>query len=162
MIAGPNLPCRVPAALADEVRPAVNPPHGCRPILVVDDDAAAQLLIGEALYDVGLVNPVLTSLDGRDAMEALRELVRLGPGHVPALILLDWQMPGCDGIEVLRWLRSTPGLGLVPVVMLSANDNAHQVTEAYSLGASGYLVKPLAFAALGATVRGLGLLWRLA
>jgi CheY-like chemotaxis protein len=142
--------------------PATSSPDGCRPIFVVDDDAVAQLLIGEALSSAGLVNPVVTSPDGRDAIAALRELARLGPAHVPALIFLDWQVPGCDGIEVLRWLRSTPGLELVPVVMLTGNDSAEQVMQAYDLGASSYLVKPLAFSALGETVRSMGLPWRLA
>lgn len=141
---------------------AASPPAGYRPIFVVDDDPVAQLFIAKALSSAGLVNPVVTSMDGREAITALHELAMLGPGHIPALIVLDWQMPGCDGIEVLRWLRSTPGLELIPVVMLSIEDNAQQVMQAYAEGASSYLVKPVAFDALGAVVRNLRAPWGLA
>lgn len=139
-----------------------DPLQARRPVFVVDDDAVAQRRITEALAGAGLVNPVLSSLNGSDAMTTLRELVRLGTGHIPALVFLDSQLPGCDGIEILRWMRDTPALRTVPVVVVSADDAAQRVLQAYDLGASSYLVKPLAFSVIGATVRSLALPWSMA
>ena len=132
------------------------------PVFVVDDDAVSQLLVSEALADLGLVNPVVALFDGQAAIREFERLAALRPAALPGLVFLDWQMPGCDGIEVLRWMRHVPALRCVPVIMLSSDDSVHQVKQAYDLGASSYLVKPLAFSALGAVVRSLQLRWQIA
>ena len=133
-----------------------------RPIFLVDDDAGSQLLIAHALIDAGLTNPTEGFLDGALAMsELLARSSGSGASHLPALVFLDWHMPNCSGIEVLAQMRSTVGLERVPVIMLSACDHARNVNEAYRLGASSYLIKPLAFSALRGVVRNLTLPWQL-
>lgn len=61
---------------------------------------------------------------------------------LPNLMLLDLNMPRRSGFEVLEWLQSQPSLQF-PVAMLTTSDNAEEVAQAYSLGASFYLIKPL-------------------
>lgn len=131
------------------------------PIFIIDDDPGSQLLIAQALSDCDLVNPVVALLDGDDALLELHRLASLGPSHLPRLVFLDWQLPSCEGVEVLQAMRHAPALRNVPVVMLSADDDAHQVIRAYALGASSYLVKPLAFSALCGVVRNLSLRWQI-
>ena len=147
------------AELAPTARVEANGP---RPIFVIDDDLIAQIMIARALEAAGISNPVVDFSDGHEVIVELHRLDQLGAAHIPALVFLDWQMPGCDGIEVLRWMRGTAGLAHVPVIMLSAEESAQQVRQAYDLGASSYLVKPLAFTALGSVVRGMGLSWQIA
>ncbi len=134
---------------------------GPAPIYVVDDDAVAQVLVGQALSRAGLVNPVVALFDGEQAIRELRRVAALGASHLPGLVVLACELPAFDGIEVLRWMRSSAGLVRVPVVMLSADSIAQNVTQAYALGASSYLVKPLAFSTLGSVVRNLALPWQI-
>jgi CheY-like chemotaxis protein len=132
-----------------------------RPILVVDDDPVARALINEYLAVTGLLNPRLELPDGVQAIAEMQRRADLGADHLPALVLLDRHMPGCSGLDVLRWMRRTPALADVPVVLLSGDSAAAAVTQAYQLGARSYLVKPVGFEALGAVVRDLGLPWLL-
>ena len=62
---------------------------------------------------------------------------------LPSLILLDIKMPGLDGLEVLRWVRSQPGLKTIRVVMLTTSSDIRDVNTAYQLGANSFLTKPV-------------------
>jgi CheY-like chemotaxis protein len=132
-----------------------------RPILIVDDDASSRFLVSECLAMLGLTNPRIEVADGDDAIAELRSLLNQGLQRVPALVLLDRQMPGCSGMDVLRWMRQTPGLETTAVVMLSADDCARGVRDAYELSVRSYLVKPVGFDALATVVRDLDLPWML-
>jgi CheY-like chemotaxis protein len=150
----------------EPVRPArvVSAPDGSvrvRPILIVDDDPSARLLVQESLRLLGLDNPRVEASDGGQAIDELRRLLALGPAFLPAIVLLDRHMAGASGLDVLRWMRATPGLAELPVVMLTADDALDGVTEAYALGVSSYLIKPVGFGALAAVITGLALPWRL-
>ena len=132
-----------------------------RPILIVDDDATSRLLIHESLTVLGLINEHVECTDGDLAMEELERRVRLGPDHHPALMLLDRRMPRVQGLTVLRWVRQSAALADLPVVILTADDGVDGVTEAYALGVSSYLIKPVGFGALAAVITGLELPWLL-
>ena len=92
-------------------------------------------------------------------MEALEAVA--ASGVVPVLVLLDLSMPGRSGEELLAWMRETPGLEQVPVIVLTSDDDASTVTALYRLAVHSYLVKPVGFEALGAVVRALDLPWML-
>jgi len=61
------------------------------------------------------------------------------------LILLDLKMPKLDGLEVLKRIRSDPKTHNVPVVMLSSTDDVREIAQAYDIGASSFVVKPIEF-----------------
>jgi CheY-like chemotaxis protein len=61
---------------------------------------------------------------------------------LPHLILLDLKMPVMDGFDVLKWIRSTPAVSSIPVVVLTSSGNDKDKSRAAALGANGYLVKP--------------------
>lgn len=61
---------------------------------------------------------------------------------LPAVVLLDIKMPGVSGLDVLRWIRSQPGLKTIRVVMLTSSDDIKDVNQAYQLGANSFLTKP--------------------
>jgi CheY-like chemotaxis protein len=120
---------RTNAPLASKVK------AGPLTILVADDDPTIVRLLTLALEPDGF--RVVTANDGKTALERAR-LER------PALILLDWQMPGSDGIEVTRALRSEPDRALreVPVVLITAQSGADNTAAGFAAGVTDYLTKP--------------------
>lgn len=131
-------------------------------ILVAEDDDQHALLIRAALGAARLANPVQIVGDGNEAVDYLggEGLYADRTSFPPAaLLLLDLDMPGRSGLEVLAWLRSRPELSHLPAVVLTASEVGEDVTRAYELGAASYLVKPVGFDALLDVVWGLGLDW---
>ena len=100
-------------------------------ILVVDDDAPIILLMRSLLREYGF--EPLTAMNGAEAIERVR-------AERPGLILLDRNMPGMSGEEVLRALRAEPGVTEVPILMLSGEPIAPAELE--QLGANGAVLKP--------------------
>ena len=111
-------------------------------ILVVDDDPPILLLMKNLLREFGF-DPV-TAASGQQAIDEARE-------RRPDLILLDRNMPGMSGDEVLRTMRARPELGSVPVLILSGEPMAPD--EIATLGATGAVLKPFDVPALIATIR---------
>src|SRR5262249_10813450 len=108
---------------------------GPHTIVVADDDATIVRLLTLALEQDGF--RVLTASDG----EAALRLARLEP---PDLILLDWQMPSADGMEVTRRLRNEPDPALrdVPVVLITAQSGPEDTAAGFAAGVTDYLTKP--------------------
>ncbi|GGK43321.1 response regulator [Deinococcus malanensis] len=104
--------------------------------LLIDDSPSDRLLAEEAFEQAGLNCSLITVDSGRKALHHLRsETVQ------PDVILLDINMPGMSGFEVLEELKRDPVFALIPVVMLTTSSAKSDVTRAYSLHASSYLVK---------------------
>lgn len=132
---------------------------GPAPILVVEDDAVSAAVVKQHVATMGLANPVHIARDGDQAVEWLSRALSEPGGRVPALVLLDRDLPQRPGLEVLRWIHAQPRLRPVPVLMLTGSSDVDGISEAYALGARSYLVKPIGFEALGEVVRGLDLRW---
>jgi CheY-like chemotaxis protein len=131
-----------------------------RPIFIVDDDADSRSMIRACLVGLGLTNPSVELASGTEARMELRRCVDV-EAALPVLVVLDRRMRGSSGLDLLRWMRTTPALCDVPVVMISGDDDAAGVTDAYDLGVRSYLVKPVGFEVLASVVRDLGLPWQL-
>jgi two-component system chemotaxis response regulator CheY len=102
--------------------------------LVVDDSDAVRGLLADHLTQLGFA--VEQAANG---MEALARATRMQALEV---VLLDWDMPGMDGLEVLRRLRAETGTRELPVVMLTTEHELPFVESALDAGASEYLMKP--------------------
>ena len=111
-------------------------------ILAIDDDPAVTSLIKRGLTYEGFT--VETASSGEAALELARD-------HSPDLIILDIMMPGMDGLDVLRRIRSADTT--LPVMMLTAKDAPADQIQALELGADDYVVKPFTFEVLLARVR---------
>jgi len=111
-----------------------------RCVLVVDDDAAIVDFLETALEDEGYQ---VRAAVGADALSLARTLQ-------PAVILLDINMPGMDGIEVSRRLRDNPATAHIPIIVMSAQDRLR--TTGPLLPVNDRLPKPFDLAALYATV----------
>lgn len=81
--------------------------------------------------------------DGETAMEYLHQQDEYASVPHPDLILLDLNLPGMDGREVLAAVKSDPELKLIPVVILTTSADEHDVLRSYNLNANCYVTKPL-------------------
>jgi CheY-like chemotaxis protein len=111
-----------------------------RPVLIIDDDPDAIELATHALERAKIPNPVVSLLDGRDAIAHLRRCIS-GEEAMPLFLFLDLKMPGIDGFHVLDWLRHQPALRHLITVVLSTSSAAQDVNRAFELGADAYLRK---------------------
>lgn len=101
-------------------------------ILVAEDDPISRELISTRLRKWGY--EVVLTVDGSEAINALRR------ADAPTLAILDWMMPGMDGIEICRRVRESEKL--VYIILLTARGAKENVVEGLRAGADDYLVKP--------------------
>ncbi|CAB4680792.1 unannotated protein [freshwater metagenome] len=99
-------------------------------VLVVDDDQDLAEMLGIVLNGAGIDVDLVGR--GDEALEAFRN-------NPPDLVLLDVMLPGLDGIEVCKQIRAE---SMVPIVMLSAKGDTHDVVRGLEAGADDYMVKP--------------------
>jgi two-component system, OmpR family, response regulator MprA len=112
-------------------------------ILIIEDDEAILKLLRRGLVYEGY--QVDTALDGQAGLNMARD-------EHPDLIILDWMLPGMDGLEVCRRLRAG---GSVPILMLTAKDTIQDRVQGLDAGADDYLVKPFELDELLARIRAL-------
>jgi two-component system response regulator MprA len=112
-------------------------------VLIVDDDQKVLSMLRRTLTYDGYT--VVTANDGRSALQVAQE-------QRPDLVVLDWRMPGLDGIEVAQRLKAADGM---PILMLTARDTIDDRVMGLDAGADDYLVKPFAPAELLARLRAL-------
>jgi len=112
-------------------------------ILVIEDDPAIRDLLRRGLTYENY--KVTTANDGASGLAAARD-------NPPDLVILDWMMPGLDGLEVCMRLRAASN---VPILMLTAKDSVPDRVLGLESGADDYLVKPFAFPELLARVHAL-------
>jgi CheY-like chemotaxis protein len=125
-------------------------------ILLVEDDANDVILIRRAFAKAEIKNPVYTVEDGDAAVAYLAgegTYANRSDYPLPGVVLLDLKLPRRSGLEVLEWVRQSPTLRRLPVVVLTSSRESADVNRAYDLGANSYLVKPVGFDALTDLVR---------
>lgn len=103
-------------------------------VLVVDDMMSMRNIVKRALREIGYQD-LHDASNGEDALEKLKSG---GFG----LVLLDWNMPVMNGLELLRAVRADPTLNKMAVLMITAEAKAENIMEAVQAGVSDYLVKP--------------------
>jgi two-component system, OmpR family, response regulator MprA len=112
-------------------------------ILIIEDDPAILKLLQRGLAYEGYI--VDTATDGRSGLNMARD-------HSPDLVILDWMLPGMDGLDVCHRLRLG---GKVPILMLTAKDSIQDRVQGLDAGADDYMVKPFNLDELTARVRAL-------
>jgi len=117
-------------------------------ILIVDDEADIRDILRIRLAN----HPgfrILEAANGSDALELALELTRQ---QRPDLIILDWLMPGFNGMEVLKALRESPELTIIPVIMMTVKSELSAQAQGQAMGVVAYLIKPFDAARLMETV----------
>ena len=109
-------------------------------ILVVDDFSTMRRIIKNLLKDLGFSN-IQEADDGSTALPMLQQ------GDFD-FVVTDWNMPGMQGIDLLRAIRSDESLKHLPVMMVTAEAKKEQIVAAAQAGVNGYVVKPFTAATL--------------
>lgn len=102
-------------------------------IMTVDDSASIRMMVSFTLKEAGY--DVVEAVDGSDALEKLNS----SPVH---LVIADVNMPGMNGIELVRKLRVLPPYRFTPILMLTTESQADKKQKGKQAGATGWIVKP--------------------
>jgi CheY-like chemotaxis protein len=108
-----------------------------KPILLVEDDIVDASTVKQALQDLRVKNPVVHKSDGEEALDYLREQTN----QMPALMLLDLNMPKISGVELLQIIKADSRLIHVPVVVLTVSKYEQDKLDTFNLGVAGYVIK---------------------
>jgi DNA-binding response OmpR family regulator len=128
---------------------------------MVEDDPRDVELSLTALEDYNLANEVVVVRDGEEALNYLNcrnEYADRSSGN-PAVMLLDLKLPKLDGLEVLRQVKSSDALSLIPVVVLTSSHEEKDLIASYKLGVNAYVVKPVDFHQFVNAIKELGVFW---
>lgn len=131
-------------------------------ILLVEDSKDDYEATLRSLQRSEFVHPVHWCKGGQDALDYLNKSGRYADNNdirLPNLILLDLNMPGIDGRQVLEHIKNDDKLKTIPVVILTTSSNVTDVEKCYNMGASTYIQKPVNFDGLTEALRTLKNYW---
>ena len=114
------------------------------PILIVEDSLSDYESVLRAFHKLGMHNPVFHCESGEDALDFLAgKQPRANDERAPrpGIILLDLNLPGTDGRDVLKKVKADADLRSIPVVILTTSDSEKDVRECYLYGANSYMTK---------------------
>jgi CheY-like chemotaxis protein len=117
-------------------------------ILLVEDNRMDVELTMDAFHEAKLLNTIQVANNGQEALDYLfgrNKYANRKTYPMPNLVLLDLKLPGIDGFEVLRQIKSTPILKRLPVVILTSSKEEGDRALSYDRGANSYIVKPVSF-----------------
>jgi two-component system, response regulator len=136
-------------------------PRRDRPIVVAEDDLDDRELTRDAFAALNISNPIEFFDDGADLLEYLRSRTNGNAQHddLPAMVLLDLNMPRIDGRQALRLIRSDVRFQHLPVVILSTSRSEADISASYKDGANTYITKPERFQGMVEALRNLNGLW---
>jgi chemotaxis family two-component system response regulator Rcp1 len=132
-----------------------------RPIelLLVEDNAADVRLLQEALKELKMPTQLSTVADGLEALAFLRREGRYAQALQPDLILLDLNLPGKSGLEVLAEISAHPHLRHIPLVVLTSSAAEQDILQSYMLCANCFITKPVDLEHFLTAIRVLGEFW---
>ncbi len=113
-------------------------------ILLVEDNPDDEMLALRALRKSAIADDLVVARDGVEALDYLLEQNKSG-ADLPALVLLDINLPRLNGLEVLKRLRENAVTHLLPVVMLSSSREERDISSSYDYGCNSYIRKPVDF-----------------
>ncbi|MEM6645705.1 MAG: response regulator [Bacteroidota bacterium] len=114
-------------------------------ILLVEDNPADIRLTQEVLADSKLKNNLHVVKDGAGALDFLYQRHEYADAPRPDLVLLDLNLPGVDGHQVLKTVKNDPALRTIPVVIMTTSSADEDILSTYENAANCYVTKPLDF-----------------
>lgn len=122
---------------------------GTSRILLVEDNLGHARLIEKNLRRAGLDAEIIVMSDGAEALGYVS-------GCGAQVVLLDLNLPGIDGFDMLRRLKANPDTAAIPVVVLTTTDDEREIARCYELGCALYVTKPVDYDLFCETIRRLG------
>lgn len=128
-------------------------------ILLVEDDPGHARLIEKNLRRSNITNAIIQFGNGRQAIDYLFRIGEFAESQhaSPLLVLLDLNLPGLDGYEVLQQMKGDERTKRIPVVILTTTDDVHEVAKCYDLGCNVYVTKPVDYVQFSEAIRKIGL-----
>jgi CheY-like chemotaxis protein len=116
-------------------------------LLLVEDDPGHARLIERNLQRAHLPFAIVLLRDGQAALDYLFPSQEAsGANHPqPSLVLLDLNLPGCSGVDILTRLKRDAQTKHIPVIVLTTTDDPHEIAQCYALGCNAYLTKPVEY-----------------
>lgn len=127
-------------------------------ILIAEDDEGHAELIMEQILSAGVSNEIIRFRNGQELWDYLMtEGRRTSPRDSQGfLLLLDIVMPGMDGLEVLRRIKTDKQWHNLPIIMLTTTNDPREIESCYTLGCNCYITKPMEYARFIGTLKKLG------
>lgn len=126
-------------------------------ILLVEDDPGHARLIEKNLRRSNITNEIINITDGQEAVDFLLGSDGDAKTLSPLLILLDLNIPGLDGYQVLKRIKADSRTSKIPVVILTSADDIREIKRCYELGCNIYVTKPVDYDQFADAIRKLGL-----
>jgi len=126
-------------------------------IFYVEDDEDFAFIMENAIAEVKSDLRLSIVEDGNDAISELQKFVE--EKYKPRIILLDLNLPGHSGIDILRKIKEIPYLKHIPVILFSTSDNPKDVKASYEFGANAFITKPSGYNQLIDCVKALHDFW---
>jgi len=117
-----------------------------QPLLVIEDSDEDFAAFERIIRKAASLQNIYRCTDGDDALDFLRragDYTDVANSPRPGMILLDLNLPGTDGREVLEEIKQDKLLKMIPVVVFTTSDKPRDITGCYQCGANGYVVKPI-------------------
>lgn len=114
-----------------------------QPILLVEDSPEDFEATQRAFRRSGLKNPIVRCEDGEEALDYLFRRGQYSYAQRPGVILLDLNLPGTDGRQVLAEIKKDESLKQIPVVVLTTSADERDISACYNAGANSYIQKPV-------------------
>lgn len=127
--------------------------------LLVEDNEDHAELVRLTLQNERISNELIHFMDGESCWSYLSHQLEESEIHLPDVLLIDINLPGLSGIELLRRIKNHPGLKQLPVIVLTTSDAESDRERAYEEHVNSYLVKPLDYTKFQKMVTDLGLYW---
>ena len=133
-----------------------------RRILLVEDNPDDVELTMLAFEESRLCNEVIVAEDGEKALNYLfgtEEYEGQDPDDLPALVLLDLNLPKVSGLDVLKRIRADKRTSYLPVIVLTSSKEDEDILSSYKLGANAYVRKPVDYNKFVEAANTLGMFW---
>lgn len=123
--------------------------RSAKPLLLVEDNLDDTMIVRRALGELGIEKELVHVPNAEEALTYLRSPAKTKP----ALILLDLNLPGMSGVELVETIKADPALAEIAVVVLSTSDERRDILNSFDLSVAGYIVKPTDYASLVETLK---------
>ena len=128
-----------------------------KPVLLVEDDNVDAMTVKRAFKDLKVLNPLVLTADGEEALQYLRNK----SNKKPCVTLLDLNMPKMNGIEFLKVVKADEVLKKIPVVVLTTSKEESDIVESFKLSVAGYIIKPVDYKKFVEAIRAIEMYWTL-
>jgi len=128
-----------------------------KPILLLEDDTVDAMTVKRALKDLKVLNPLVRTCNGEEALAYLRD----DNNDKPCVVLLDLNMPKMNGIEFLKVVKADEKLKKIPAIVLTTSKDDQDRFQTFRLNVAGFIVKPVDYLKFVEAMRIVNLYWTL-